>query len=237
VDDEMVTAVAELRRASSTGGDLARPLLGALPVTGLSIATMGDLLPTGTVAATDDQAARLDELQFDLGEGPCWDAVAARRPVLEPDVAGSPVRVWPAFSRALADEPIGALFAFPLLLGPLALGAMDLWCDHAHDLSDEHALRASALAREVSRHLLRDAVREIADEQHDDAVTDRFSRRHVHQATGMVLAQVGVSPEDAELLLQGHAFATGTSMREVADDVLAGRLSFATRPTGIEESS
>lgn len=106
-----------------------------------------------------------------------WDAVAARRPVLEPDVAGSPVRVWPAFSRALADE------------------------------------------------------------QHDDAVTDRFSRRHVHQATGMVLAQVGVSPEDAELLLQGHAFATGTSMREVADDVLAGRLSFATRPTGIEESS
>ena len=236
MDDETATAVAELRRASESGGDLAGPLLAVLPVSGLSIATMGDLLGSETVSATDDVAARLDELQFDLGEGPCWDALVERRPVLEPDLRSAPERLWPAFSRALDDVPIGALFAFPLMLGPLALGAMDLYSGGAHVLSDRHSRRASELAQEVSRHLLRRAVSEVADDHLQEATADRFSRRRVHQATGMVLAQVGISPDDAELLIQGHAFARGVSMREVAEDVLAGRLSFATRPSGIEET-
>ncbi|WP_411721609.1 hypothetical protein [Mycetocola sp.] len=50
------------------------PLSDALPATGVAISTLGAFLGNETVAATDEIAARLDELQFDLGEGPCWDA-------------------------------------------------------------------------------------------------------------------------------------------------------------------
>jgi len=207
---------------------LAGAVLAALPVTGVSVATMGRLLRTETVSASDATAARLDELQFDLGEGPCWDAVAERRPVLEGSIRGAARRTWPAFSRALLDhEGVEALFAFPLLLGPLALGAMDLWCDRPGDLPDVSARRASTLADDVSRHLLRRAVRDVADDQAEEVRVDKYSRRRVHQATGVVLAQADVSAEDAELLLRGHAFAKGVSMTEIADDVLEGRLSFA----------
>ena len=45
------------------------------PVTGSAVSTVGGFLGSETVAASDEYAARLDELQFDLGEGPCWDAV------------------------------------------------------------------------------------------------------------------------------------------------------------------
>jgi len=216
--------------------DLAGSVLAALPVSGVSVATMGGLLRSETVSASDETAARLDELQFDLGEGPCWDAVAERRPVLEGSLRGAPVRSWPAFSRALLDhEGVEALYAFPLLLGPLALGAMDLWCDRPGDLPDESARRASALADEVSRHLLRRAVRDVADDQAEEVRVGAYSRRRIHQATGMVLAQADVSAEDAELLLQGHAFSQGVPMTEIADAVLEGRLSFSSGRDGIEE--
>ena len=216
--------------------DLAGSLLAALPVSGVSVATMGGLLRTETVSASDPVAARLDELQFDLGEGPCWDAVSERRPVFEANLRIAPRRTWPAFSRALLDhDAVEALHAFPLLLGPLALGAMELWCDRPGDLPDASARRASALAGQVSRHLLRRAVSDVADDQAEEVRVDKYSRRRIHQATGMVLAQADLSAEDAELLLQGHAFAQGVPMREVADAVLDGRLSFSSGADGIVE--
>jgi hypothetical protein len=208
----------DLTRVDDT--DLAGSVLASLPVTGVSVSTMGELLRTETVSASDPTAARLDELQFDLGEGPCWDAVAERRPVLEGSLRLAPRRTWPAFSRALLDhEGVEALFAFPLLLGPFALGAMDLWCDRPGELPDASA-----------RHLLRRAVRDVADDQAEEVRVDKYSRRRVHQATGMVLAQADVSVEDAELLLQGRAFAEGVSMTDIADAVLEGRVSFAAAP-------
>jgi hypothetical protein len=35
------------------------------------------------------------------------------------------------------------------------------------------------------------------------------SRREIHQATGMVLAQLNIAVDDAALLLRAHAFASG----------------------------
>jgi hypothetical protein len=62
-----------------------------------------------------------------------------------------------------------------------------------------------------------------------------MSRREIHQATGMVLAQSGASAADSLLLLRAHAFAHDLTLRETADAVLEGRLSFAPqeeRPAG-----
>jgi hypothetical protein len=53
-----------------------------------------------------------------------------------------------------------------------------------------------------------------------------FSRRLIHQATGVVLASIEVSAEDARLVIQGHAFAAGKPMMTVAQDILDGRLRF-----------
>jgi len=47
-----------------------------------------------------------------------------------------------------------------------------------------------------------------------------------HQATGMVHAQMNISASDAALLLRAHAFSTGTSVREVASDIVARRIDF-----------
>ena len=213
---------------------LARTLVDFLPITGASVATLGDFLGTETVAASDATIARLDEAQFDLGEGPCWDALAALAPVLEPDLRVRSARRWPAFSRALEHHGVAAVFAFPLAVGPLRIGAIDLYSLNPMDLGEDTTTETTALASIISRHVLRDALRAAGTDE--SPAGGPFSRRAVHQATGFVIAQCGVSAEDAHLLLQGHAFAEGVSMDEIAQEVLAGRLVFTATGTTIGDS-
>jgi hypothetical protein len=77
------------------------------------------------VHGSDVVAARLGDLQFDLGEGPSVDAFRERQPVLVPDVGDSGAAAgerWPAFAPAGLAAGARALFAFPLQLGAAQLG-------------------------------------------------------------------------------------------------------------------
>jgi hypothetical protein len=206
--------------------ELAGTFLRALPVTGTAVSTIGDLLGTETVAASDATAARLDEMQFDLGEGPCWDALRLRRPVLHPDLRAAKSTLWPTFRHAVLEQDVGALFAFPLLVGPLQVGAVDLYSRRPMTLDVEQTRRASELADKTARQVLQYALASMVVEPGDDDADDRnpYSRKIVHQATGMVLAQLRISADDARLVIQAHAFANNRSMMEVAQDILDRRL-------------
>jgi len=62
------------------------------------------------------------------------------------------------------------------------------------------------------------------DEPGDSWWGQSSDARTIHQATGMVVAQLGVSAREAYVRLQGHAFANGTLLGEVAEEVVARRL-------------
>ncbi|WP_284756666.1 GAF and ANTAR domain-containing protein [Curtobacterium sp. ME-Dv--P-122a] len=235
MDDAFERALRALRSAEIADDELSRPFALALPMGGVSISTFGELCPSETVSATDEVATRVDEIQFDLSEGPCWAALATDAPVLETDLVQRPNAAWPAFNEAVRSEPVGAVFAFPVAFGPFPLGAIDVYVPEPATIEDDTVRQAMALASAVSRRVLRRALRSIADE--DDALLDRSpsSRRVVHQATGVVLAQLDISPEDAYLLLQGHAFARRTTMRRVAEEILDGTVRFEKRGDLIEE--
>jgi hypothetical protein len=210
----------------------ATALLDVVGVAGASISTMGGILPAETVSATDPHIARVDELQLDLGEGPCWDALGSGQPVLEPDVRNAPRRVWPAFSAALAAEPIGALFAFPMNVGPLRIGAIDLYDVHAHDLRAGDVAHVAGFAAVMGKQVLRRALR-FADGGED---VPAHSRRVIHQATGFVIAQLGIPAEDAELLIRGSAFSEGRSMQDIAEELVSRRRRYTRDGTVIEDA-
>jgi GAF domain/ANTAR domain len=228
-------AVDFLSQLSGRESELWRPVLEVIPVEGAAISTIADFLGTETVAASSPLAARLDELQFDLGEGPCWDAMEQGRPVLESNLRANPNGNWPAFSRAISAEDVGAIFAFPLVFGSLKLGAMDLYSGDPRELSAREERQTGILASVISRMVLDRAIRR-ADQPDLTGPEDQFSRRLIHQATGMVLAQLGISAEDARLLIQGHAFAGGRSMRQIAEEILERRLDFSQQTGGIASS-
>jgi hypothetical protein len=206
--------------------DLSVQFIAALPVDGAAVSTLGKLLGSETISASSPLAARIDEVQFDLGEGPCWDAMRTFTPVVEPDLGNRWDR-WPAFIDAIRSNGVTSIFAFPLHVGPLQIGAVDLFTQSRLELSPAHSDTASRLAGVVSRTVLRSALLSA----HSDVQQDRpFSRRLVHQATGMVVSQLEVSADDAALIIKAHAFAQGKSMMEVAQQVIARDLDFRDFP-------
>lgn len=231
-DDAFVDA-AEALAGIGQGNEsqLAAVLLHFLPVDGAAVSTLGNMLGSETVSATDSLAARLDEVQFDLGEGPCWDALASNHPILESDFPSHAENVWPNFADEMSRYRVGAIFAFPLTLGPLEIGAIDLYTTDSSTLSQAQIAHTSMAATLISRVVLRRALRFA----NDDTNGTEHSRRIVHQATGMTIAQLRISPDDAMLLIQGHAFATGRSMMEVAGKIVEGRLRFSAGRNGIED--
>ncbi len=226
------TAIDALERSGDSTDDLAAPFVAVFPVSGASVSTIGELLGSETVSATDGQAARLDELQFDLGEGPCWDALRTTRPVLMHDVRRDAPTAWPAFSAAIRGDDLSSLFAFPLCIGPLRIGALDMYSVAPVRLDPTQTLQVGAMADVVSRQVLRQALNAVGGEY--DEIGNGFSRRFIHQATGVVLAQLDLSADDARLVIQGHAFAASRTMMDVARDIVEGRLSFANGLGGIE---
>jgi len=237
------TAARELEAWDDSGTELCTPFLKVLPIDGASISTLGAPFETETISASDAFAARIDELQFDLGEGPCWRALATRRPVLSPDIRFEQNPAWPMFRAALDETDVGGLFAFPLAIGTLLIGAVDLYSTTAGPLPPEAVADAMELADIVARVVLRRALRDHVSDVHDpdwqsdegpnpaaptEAESEGFSRRVIHQATGMILAQLDLSATDALLLLRGYAFSNGRSVRSVAHDVVARKIDFST---------
>lgn len=200
---------------------------------GASISTLGGILEPETVSASDAVIARVDELQFDLGEGPCWDAIRTGLPVLEPDLVAAPRRLWPGFSDALLEEGVAALFAFPMLVGPFRIGAVDLYDVRPRELEGEDLARTADFAAKAGRRVLRRALR-LAGVPPEAEPVQPHARRVIHQATGFVIAQLGVGADDAELLIQASAFTEGRPMREVAEEIVARRRRFTTDGVSIE---
>lgn len=220
-------AALALAQASGPGADLCGPFVAALGVTGAAVSTLGDPLGSETICASGDWAARMDEIQLDLGEGPGWEALTYRRPVFEPDVQRSAADSWPLARQALRETGLAAVFAFPLVVAGIDVGAIDLYSDVPGALSSDRTADAALLSTILARQVLRRALRELDSHDEDAGTrTGDYSRREVHQATGMVLAQMGITPSDALLVLRGHAFASGRPVRDIAADVIARRLDF-----------
>ncbi|MEO6944095.1 MAG: GAF and ANTAR domain-containing protein [Lacisediminihabitans sp.] len=215
----------------NTGGadaDLCSRFVEFLPITGASISVFDETGNQSTICASDEMAARLEEMQFELGEGPHWEALHTGRPVMVPDLHSESLSSWPMFSEAVRHTGVGAVFAFPLTLGVVTIGVVDLYCSSPGNLSASALATAVNLAGSVTLPAARMAIRSADREDASTTVgTAPELRRDVHQATGMILVQMNVSATEAFLLLRAHAFSSGRTVQEIAQDVVARRLDFS----------
>ena len=218
-------------RSGQDSGDLPQRLVTAcaraLPVSGVGLVLMSEDGPAGTIAVTDGGAATLEDLQFTLGEGPCVDASRAGRPVLQPDLAATGPARWPGFSSGALDAGVRAVFAFPLRMGGIRLGVLDLYRDRAGVLSDEELAEALSFADAATTVLLHLQSLDPDAGGPFGVLPVVEDRAEVHQATGIVSVQAGVTLGQALALLQARAFATGGPISALARDVLSGTARFS----------
>jgi hypothetical protein len=199
----------------------------ALPVTGVGLIVMTDAGPGAILAATDGAARVMEELQFTLGEGPCVEASQQRRPVLQPELARTAPQRWPGFAAGALEVGIRAIFAFPLQVGGIRVGVLDLYRDTEGILDDAELAEALAFADAALTILLHLPTGAGTEDMHPGLVALVQNRAEVHQATGIVSVQAALGLAEALLLLQAHAFVVDRSMLDVARDVIARVLKFA----------
>jgi hypothetical protein len=193
---------------------------------------MTDEGPAGTIAVTDSAAARLEDLQFTLGEGPCVEASRIGRPVLQPDLVKTGPARWPGFAAGAIDAGVRAVFAFPLRMGGIRLGVLDLYRDRAGELSDDELAEALSFADAATTVLLHLQSLDPDAGGPFGVLPVVEDRAEVHQATGMVSVQAGVPLGQALALLQARAFSTGAPISELARDVLSGAVQFSSDDQG-----
>ena len=194
-----------------------------LLVSGVAITLTNDTY-LAPLCVSDDQAAKLEDLQFTLGEGPTREASESGRPVYEPRLSrDSPVR-WPALASLAGIAGYAGIFSFPIRVGAARIGVLTLYKRVAGQLS--HNQQADALiAADALAHLI------LSIQAHAPAGTlavefrDAASfRAEIHQASGMLSEQVHVSVADALVRLRGRAYATDRPIAELARAVIARRL-------------
>lgn len=230
MDKRFSEALASLADSESRVDEVASVISRVFLETAVAVSTLGDPLGTETVSASDAIAARCDEIQIDLAEGPSWEALSGRRPVVESDLHEATTVGWAQTLLAFQSVDLGSVYAFPLIVGPISLGAMTIYSMSPGALTGPQVLDADLLSGVVARRVLGDALLAAEATNSDDDQGGAYSRREVHQATGMIIAQMRISAADALLVLRSHAFTNDRSVMAVAADVVSRLLDFSTPP-------
>jgi hypothetical protein len=236
IQDTLLAAVGGMRGVAAADR-LCEACVMLFDVDAAAISLVFDGANNGTLGSSGVRARKYDELQFTIGEGPCLDSVAHRSPVLVVDLADPEERRWPLYGPAMLDLRIRGVFAVPVAVAGEYVGALDLFRADPGQLADEH-LAGAILAAEMAGVPLLDLMdADLSSAVNDPAAASwvelhTLSRVEVSQATGMLVAQLGVDPTEALMRLRAHAYTTGRTATEVARDILDRRLRLEADPLG-----
>ncbi len=195
-------------------------------MSGAGIMMMSGDIQRGSLCTTDKVSALIEELQFSLSEGPCLDAFHGARPVLEPDLANASDVRWTAFTEAALEAGVAAIFGFPISIGPVKLGALNLYRDEPGGLTSQQHGDCLILADIVARSVIMMQAHATPGQLAQEFESGADFELDVHQASGMVAAQLGASVGQALIRMQAHAFGNGRSLRSVASAVIGRELRF-----------
>ena len=192
----------------------------------LNIAAAGLLLADagGTLhvlAATSEQARRLEVFQLQREEGPCLDCYRTGLPVTVPDLTADLNR-WPRFSAVAAEQGFTSVHAIPMRLRGHRLGALGLFGSGTGELNVGDLSLARGLAHVASIAIV-----------HDNRILDNVnlltglqaavaSRATLELAKGVLGEICSIDAQEAFDRLRGYADAHHRGLTDVAREVVSG---------------
>ncbi|WP_406602119.1 GAF and ANTAR domain-containing protein [Lentzea kristufekii] len=166
-----------------------------------------------TPVETDPVAIELDELQYDLVEGPCLDVA---------DPAGPAVAAAPDLA---AERGLGAVLSTALLpdvQSPRLSGALNIYSRRPHGLDETDQAIALLLATHASLALAHTEAVDIATLQAEQLRRAIDSRDVIGQAKGILMARRGLTADEAFDLLRRSSQHLNVKLVELAE-IIAGR--------------
>lgn len=168
-----------------------------------------------TSASTGEQAVRADLLQYEMGTGPCVDAIVDET-VYNPSDLRHDAR-WPELGRRLVDEAgMGSMLSFRLAVdGAATIGGLNLYAEKPHAF-DADALAVGLL---IATHAA--AVVALRDNRDRAEHLQRAlqSNRDIGMAIGVLMTAHKVTREQAFDLLRIASQHTNRRLHDIALEV------------------
>lgn len=172
---------------------------------------------TRTVAASDEVARRIDELEHEIGEGPCLDAIDESEPdthICTDLTSGSP---WPTLAaRIMETTDVRGMAGFRIRHEGQKVGALNVFSDTAGALSAHSLEQAIMLTAFVS-------VALAALDRGDEATTLRRgleSNREIGKAMGLLMAMHEIDDDQAFQMLSTVSQEMNIKLAQVASQII-----------------
>jgi GAF domain-containing protein len=164
-----------------------------------------------TVAGTDPLAYEIDQLQYDLGEGPCLDALR-HEPVQRIDDMTSEQR-WPRYAPAAADRGIRSQMGWELYDDDRSIGGLNLYSCRSDAFDDDTRHLAALFATHAS--LAMGRTRQV-----ENLNTALATRKMIGQAIGVLMAQYQIDEDRAFEFLVRVSRDGNIKLRDVAQQIV-----------------
>lgn len=168
-----------------------------------------------TVAASDEVARLADEIEREVGEGPCVDAIEEEAAQLDADLTAQ--SVWPVLRERLLEEtPVRGMAGFRLLVDDRKVAALNLFSDRPCAFDGTSVNQAAVLAAFAS-------VAVMAAERQDQVTTLReglSSNREIGKAIGLMMAFHKVDDDAAFEILRSASQDMNIKISEIAKQIV-----------------
>ncbi|MGD0603192.1 MAG: GAF and ANTAR domain-containing protein [Streptosporangiaceae bacterium] len=179
-----------------------------------------------TIASSDPRAAQLDAAQYDVHDGPCWQAIRTGRAVLIEDTTGED-DPFAAFGRRAAAHGIRSALSVPLEAGSPDADNPD--ADSLAGTLNLYAVAPAAFgATEIAKAVMfaRHAAGALAVAHQADLTSQLHaalaSRAVIDQAIGVIMAEKRCAADVAFMVLRTGSQHRNVKLRQLAAEIIAG---------------
>jgi len=178
-----------------------------------------------TVAATSEFAAAADRIQYELGSGPCIDAILEETIYRPRDVRTD--RRWPEFGRQVAGLGVGSMLSYRMTADSDTLASLNVYSGDIDAFDDTAAAIGLLLATHGGVAASAVGHRTHAQQLEQALITNR----QIGEAMGILMATHHVTDSQAFDLLRIASQNTNRKLRDIAADVVTtGTLNVVSPP-------
>ena len=175
------------------------------------------------IVSTNERSEFLGLMQLQAGQGPCVEAVTTGKVVSVDDLEHIEER-WPLFAADARKSGYSSIHSIPMRLRDTTIGSLNLFSDRVGHLNDEDAMAAQALADVATIGILQHRIAEEAEIAQAQLQSALDSRVTIEQAKGYLAHTQGIDMDAAFTRIRSHARSTQRRLRDVAAEVITGRL-------------
>jgi GAF domain-containing protein len=170
-----------------------------------------------SAAATDDVMRLIDELQDQVGEGPCLEASTDGVVQVDNDITVE--CRWPTLAALVVERtPVRAMMGVPLVDEGHRDGALNVFSDHPGAFDDE-AVETAAILAAFASVALASARNAVRASQLEEGLT---TNREIGAAVGILMATHSISQDEAFEMLSKASQRLNRKLRDIATGIVHG---------------